>query len=86
MYTANSGYFMTQGLAGVPVAVLMQSSGGAQEGQSQMVPVSGAGGNQPQLVQVAPYGTMASGCQPQRIDMPPSYEEGQYATQQNQQV
>lgn len=98
MHTANSGYIMTQGPGGVPVAVPMQSGGGmvalqtvtpgSQEGQPQMVllPVSVADGNQPQLVQVDPYGTMASGYQPQHIDMPPSYEEGQYTTQQNQQV
>ena len=55
---------------------------GAKEGQPQMilVPVSGAAGNQPQLVQFVPYGTMASSLQPQHVDMPPPYEEGQYIT------
>ena len=32
------------------------------------------------------HGTMTSGYQYQRIDLPPSYEERQYMTQQNQQV
>ena len=32
------------------------------------------------------YGTSTSRYQPQRIDMPPAYKEGQYVTQQNQQV
>ena len=82
MYTANSGNVLTQGPGGIPVAVSMQSSGGTQEGQ----PVSGADGNQLQFVQVVPYGTMGSGYQPLHIDVPPSYEEGQYTTQQSQQV
>ena len=71
MYTANSGYVMTQRPGGFPVAALMQLSGGSQEGQPQivLVPVSGAGDNQPQP-----------------IDIPPSYEEGQYGTHLNQQV
>ena len=99
MHTTSSGFVMTQGLGGVPLAVPMQSNHGmvalqtvtpgAQEGQPQMVlvPVSGKDGNQPQLFQVVPYGTMASGHQPHYIDMPPpSYEEGQHTAQQNQQV
>ena len=90
---------MTQGLAGVPVAVPMQSNHGmvtlqtvtpgAQEGQPQMVlvPVSGADGNQSQLVQVVPYATMASSYQTHQIPMPPpSYEEAQCATQENRRV
>jgi len=87
---------MTEGLVGVPMAVPMQSNcgvvalqtvtPGVLEGQPQivLVPVSGANGNQPQLVQVIPYETVASGLQPQHIDMPPpSYEEAQCPTQQN---
>jgi len=94
LYTASSGFVMTQGLGGVPVAVPMQSNCGmvalqtvtprVQEGQPQivLVPVSAAEGNQPQLVQVVPYGTMAT----HHTDMsPPSYEEAQHATQQNRQ-
>ena len=96
MYTTSSGLVMTQGLGGVPVAVPMQINcgmvalqtvtPGVQEGQPQMVlvPVSGANGNQPHLFQVIPYETIASGLQPQHIDMPPpSYEEAQCTTQQN---
>ena len=96
MYTTSSGFVITQGLNGVPVAVLMQSNRGmvaphtvtpgAQEGQPQMVliPVSAVDGNQPQLVPVVPYATMASGYQTHLIDMPPpSYEEAQRAIQQN---
>ena len=91
MYTTSSGFVITQGLSGVPVAVLMQSTPqtvtpGAQEGQPQMVlvPVSAADGNQPQLVPVVPYASMASGYQTHLIDMPPpSYEEAQRAIQQN---
>lgn len=96
MYTTSSRHIMTQGPGGVPVAVPMQSGDcmvalqnvtpGVQKGQLQivLVPVSGADGNQLQLVQVVPYEAMASGHQPQHIDLPPpSYEEGQYTTQQN---
>ncbi len=115
MYTANTGYVMTQGPGGVPVAVPMQAGGGmvavqnvtpgAQGGQPQMVmvPVSAAGNYQPQLAQavpagamttayqpqfaqVAPAGAMATGYQHQHVEMPPSYGQGQYVTQQNEQV
>lgn len=98
MYSASSGYVMTQVPCDVPVAIPMQSEDGrvalqtvtpgVQESEPQivLVPVSVADEIQPQLVQIAPYGITASGYQPQHIDIPPSYEEGQYATQQRQQV
>ena len=98
MRMSSSSYVMTQGPRGIPVAVLMQSGDGrvqlqpvtprVQEGQPQMVllPVSGADGNQPQLVQAVSYGAMGLSYQPQHIDMSPPYEQGQYVTQQNQQV
>ena len=69
MYPVNSGYAMTQGPGGFPVASQMELSGGPQEGQPQAL-----------------HGAMTSGYQSQRIDMPPSYQEGQYVTQQSQQV
>ncbi len=84
MYTANTGYVMTQGPGGVPVAVLMQAGGGmvavqtvtpgAQGGQPQMVmvPVSGAGSYQPQLAQAAPPGAMTTGYQPQLAQVTPA--------------
>ncbi|KAL9970395.1 hypothetical protein ACROYT_G022765 [Oculina patagonica] len=95
MYTANTGYVMTQAPAGVPVATPMQAGGGivavqavtpgAQEGQLQMVmiPYSGAEGYQPQLIQVASAGAMVTGCQVQQAEMPPPYEQGQLQTQLN---
>ena len=98
IYTANAGYVMTQGPGGAPVAIPMQAGGGmvpvrtvrpgAQGAQSQMVmvPVSGAEGYHPQLVQAAPAGAMATGYQPQHVEMPPSYAQGQYVAQQNEQV
>ncbi|XP_020621062.1 uncharacterized protein LOC110058745 [Orbicella faveolata] len=49
---------------------------------SQMQLSGGAQESQPQ----AQYGAMTSGYQPQRIDLPPSYEEGQHLTQQKQQA
>ena len=70
MYTANSGYALTQRPGGVPVASQMQLSGERPlEGQAQ-----------------APFVTMTSGYQPQRVDMSPSYEEVQYVVQLNQQL
>lgn len=97
MYHPNSGYVMTQGPGGVPMAVPMQAGGGmvavqtvtpgAQEGQPRMVmvPVSSAMGNQHQYVpQVAPYG--ATGYQPQQVEMPPAHGQGQYVTLENEQV
>ena len=98
IYTTNTGYIMTQGPGGAPVAIPMQGGGGmvavqtvtpgAQGAQSQMVmvPVSGAEGYQPQLVQVAPAGAMATGYQPEHVEMPPAYAQGQYVAQQNEQV
>ena len=47
---------------------------------SQVQLSAGPQGDQPQAL----YRT--SGYQPQRIDMPPPYEQGQYVMQQNQQV
>ncbi|XP_078382695.1 uncharacterized protein LOC144665333 [Oculina patagonica] len=84
MYTANTGYVMTQGPGGVPVAVPMQAGGGmvavqtvtpgAQGGQPQMVmvPVSGAGSYQPQLAQAAPAGAMTTAYQPQFAQVAPA--------------
>ena len=98
LYTANAGYVMTQGPGGAPVAIPMQAGGGmvavqtvtpgAQGGQPQMVmvPVSGAQGYQPQFVQAAPAGAMGTGYQPQQVETPPSYGQGQYMAQQNEQV
>ncbi|KAL9961033.1 hypothetical protein ACROYT_G029913 [Oculina patagonica] len=95
MYTVNPGYAMSQAPGCDPVAIPMQAGGGmvtiqtvtsgAQGGQPQMVmvPVSSAVGYQPQLVQAAPAGAIATGYQP---EMPPSYEQGHYMTQQNAQV
>ena len=97
MYNPNSGYVMTQGHGGVPMAVPMQAGGGmvaaqtvtpgAQEGQPQMVmvPFSSAMGHQHQYVsQAAPYG--ASGYQPQQVEMPPVRGQGQYVTLESEQV
>ena len=98
MYSASSGYVMTQVPCCVPVVIPMQSEDGrvalqtitpgAQECEPQivLVPVSGADGMRPQLVQIIPNGITASGYQPQHIDIPLSYEEGQYSTPQHQQV
>ena len=95
IYTANTGYVMTQG---GPVAIPMQAGAGmvavqtvtpgAQGGQPQMVmvPVSGAEGYPPHLVQSAPAGAMATGYQPQQVQSPPPYAQGQYMTKQNEQV
>ena len=79
IYTANTDYVMSQG---GHVAIPMQGVGGgmvavqtvtpgAQEGQPQMVivPVSGAVGYQPHLVQVATSGALATGYQ----EMPTQY-------------
>ena len=49
---------------------------------SQMELSGGPQERQPQAL----HGIMTLGYQPQRIDMPPSYEEAQYVTQQSQQV
>ena len=49
---------------------------------SQIQLSAGPQGDQPQTL----YGTTTSGYQPQRIDMPPPYEQGHYVTEQNQQV
>ncbi|KAL9961027.1 hypothetical protein ACROYT_G029907 [Oculina patagonica] len=107
MYTANTGYVMTQGPVGPAVAIPMQAAGGmvavqtvtpdAQEGHPQMVmvPVSAAGVYQPQLAQAPSARVLATGYQPQLVqvapagyqsqqpEMAPSYEQGQYMTEQN---
>ncbi|KAL9961026.1 hypothetical protein ACROYT_G029906 [Oculina patagonica] len=107
MYTANTGYVMTQGPVGHAVAIPMQAAGDmvavqtvtpdAQEDHPQMVmvPVSAAGVYQPQLAQASSPRVLATGYQPQLVqvapagyqsqqpEMPPSYEQGQYMTQQN---
>ena len=97
-YPGNTGFVMTQGPGGAPVAAPMQAGGamvgvqtvtpGAQGRQSQMVmvPASGAQGYQPQLAQAAPAGAMATGYQPQQTEMPPPYRQGQYTRLQNEQV
>ncbi|KAL9961022.1 hypothetical protein ACROYT_G029902 [Oculina patagonica] len=84
MYTANTGYVMTQAPGGVPVVVPMQAGAGVvavqtvtpegQGGQPQMVmvPVTGAGSYQPQLVQAAPSGAMTTGYQPQLAQVAPA--------------
>ncbi|KAL9961760.1 hypothetical protein ACROYT_G030774 [Oculina patagonica] len=98
IYTANTGYVINQGPGGAPVTIPMEAGGsmvavqgvtpGAQGGQPHMVivPVSSAGGFQPQLGQVAPTGAMATGYQPQQAEMPPSYEQVQCMTQQDAQI
>ena len=92
MHTANTGYMITQGPGGAPVAISMQAgvAPGTQGGQPNMgmIPVSGAGGYQPQLAQAVPPGAMTTGYYPppQQAPMPPSYAQGQYMTQQNEQV
>ncbi len=89
MYTANTGYVMTQGPGSAPVAVPMQVTcgmvavqtvtPGAQEGQLRMVmvPVSTAGDYQTQLAQVAPSEALATAYQPPLFDMPPPYGQEQ---------
>lgn len=97
MYTANTGYVMTQGPSGVPMAMPMQAGGGmvavqatttgTQGGQPQMVlvPVSGAMGNQHQYTpQAAQHG--ARGYQPQQVQLPPAHGRGQCVTLENEQV
>ncbi|XP_078382817.1 uncharacterized protein LOC144665439 [Oculina patagonica] len=96
MYTANTGYVLTQGPGSAPVAIPMQTAGGmvavqtvtpgAQGGQPQivMVPVSASGVYQSQLAPYAPAG--ATGYQPQQAEMPPPYGQEQYMTQRNAQV
>lgn len=49
---------------------------------SQMQLSGGPQGSEPQAL----YRNTITGYQPQRIDMPPPYEQGQYFAQQNQQV
>ncbi|KAJ7376823.1 hypothetical protein OS493_032289 [Desmophyllum pertusum] len=98
MYPTNTGYVMTQGPGGVPVAVPMQSMQPMQQMQ-QMQPMQAGGGmiavqtvapgaqeGQPQMVMVPVSGAMATGYQPQQVEMPPSYGHGQYTTLQNEQV
>ena len=97
MYTANTGFVMTQGPSGVPMAMPMQAHGGmiavqatttgTQEGQPQMVPVpvSGAMGNlHVYAPQAAPHGAISY--QPQQVHMPPAHGQGQYVTMENEQV
>ena len=97
MYTANTGYVMTQGPGGVPMAMPLQAAGGmiavqatttgTQGGQAQMVPVpvSGAMGNLHLYApQAAPHG--ATCYQPQQVQMPPAHGQGPYVTQENEQV
>ena len=83
IYTANTtGYVMTQGVDGVPVAIPVQAGGGmvamqashAQAAQPPMVlvPVSGGIEGQSAMVQVAPTipGTVSV---PQEAVKPPPY-------------
>ena len=86
---------MIRGPGTAPVAIPMQRGGGmvavqnvppwALGGQPQMllVPVSAAEGYQPQLAQGAPTGAITTGYQPQQVEMPPSYEQGQNMLQRN---
>ncbi|XP_078382680.1 uncharacterized protein LOC144665322 isoform X2 [Oculina patagonica] len=97
MYTANSGYAMSQFPGGGPVAVPMQAGGGmvavhtlppgVQGAPPQMVvlPVTGGVGSQPQFVQVPTSGAMPTGYQPQQVVMPPTASHGGYARMQNEQ-
>lgn len=97
MYTASTGYVVTQGPSGVPMAMPMQAGGGmvavqatttgTQGGQPQMVPVpvSGAMGNLHLYApQAAPHG--ATSYQPQQVQMPLVHGQVQYVPPENEQV
>ena len=58
------------------------NSGYVMTQASQMQLNGGPEGGHPQAL----YAHSTTCYQPQRVDMPPSYEEGQYVKQQNQQV
>ena len=97
-YPGNTGFAISHGPGGAPVAVPMQAGGGmvgvqtvtprAQGAQPQMVMgvASGAQGYQPYLAQAVPAGATARGYQPQQSEMPPPYRQGQYTKLQNEQV
>ena len=97
MYSAGTGYVMTQGPGGVPMVMPMQAGGGmvavqattsgTQGVQPQMVPVpvSGVMGNLHLYApQAAPHG--ATSYQSQQVQMPPAHGQVQYVTQENEQV
>ena len=98
MYAANAGCVFTQGSPGYPLATSVQAGEGVdaalsinsenQGSHSQwvMVPVSLAAGDQPQLVGISPAEAMTTDFQPLQADFPPSYEQDQEMTQQNEQV
>ena len=73
---------------GQPQMVMIPASG-VVGGQPQFVQVPASGatvGTQPHFVQVASPGAAASGYQPQQVDVPPSYGQGQYMPLQDEQV
>ena len=73
---------------GQPQMVMMPASG-VVGGQPQFVQVPASGatvGTQPHFVQVASPGAAAPGYQPQQVDVPPSYGQGQYMPLQDEQV
>ena len=84
MYSAGTGYVMTQGHGGVPMVMPMQAGGGMVAVQAT---TSGTQGVQPQMVPVPVSGaTGATGYQPQQVQMPPAHGQVQYVTQENEQV
>ncbi|XP_027036111.1 uncharacterized protein LOC113664683 [Pocillopora damicornis] len=73
---------------GQPQMVMMPASG-VVGGQPQFVQVPASGatvGTQPHFVQVASPGAAAPGYQPQQVDVPPSYGQGQYMPLQDEQI
>lgn len=98
MYTVNPGYTMTPFPVGGPVAVPMQAGGGmvamqtvtpeSHERQPQIVivPVSGALGYPPHLVQDPTSEDMTAVYQPQQVETPESSRHGGYTRLTNEQV
>lgn len=87
VYTANAGFVMTQDpgtcnamQADCGMVTVETLTPGSQGGKPQMVmvPIFYVEGYQPQLAQVAPHGAMATGYQPQQVEMPPPYELEDY--------
>lgn len=69
--------------------MVMMPASGVVGGQPQFVQVPASGatvGTQPHFVQVASPGAAAPGYQPQQVDVPPSYGQGQYMPLQDEQI
>ena len=81
---------VTPGAQGGQPQMVMVPVSGAGGYPPQLAQAAPAGamptGYQPHQVQVGPAGAVATGYQPQQAQMPPSYAQGQYMTQQNEQV